>query len=83
MAVCFLGFFCQITEFSELTEGPSKKISSAGEAGQSTMSVWWPQASLAGPLFMALCIQDVEPELPAHLAGKMHAPKEVQDKREA
>lgn len=32
---------------------------------------------------MALGIQDVEPELPAHQAGKMHVPKEVQDKREA
>lgn len=38
---------------------------------------------LAGTLFMALSIQDAEPELLAHQADKMHVPKEVQDRREA
>lgn len=38
---------------------------------------------LSGPLFMTWSIQDAEPELLAHQAGKMHVPEEVQDRREA
>lgn len=77
--------FCKITEFSSLTEGAwtSSKDKQCRRSRKINHICLVAISHLAGALFMALSIQDAEPELLAHQADKMHVPKEVQDRREA
>lgn len=54
-----------------------------GAGGEKDFLCLVAMSHLAGPLFVALSIQDAEPELLAHQAGDMHVPEEVQSRRVA